>query len=664
MPDIRDDSAATLQCTASAPLDILSTHSLNGTEAVGQPFEFMLECIASDSTLDLASAIGMHVSVTMRAGAIERVIDGLCARITAFPIDPGSTRYLLDLRPWLWWLNLASNNRIFQAKSLPEIVEAVFKAHGYTDYELKLTGTYSTRDYCVQYGESDFAFVSRLMEEAGIFYFFRFESGRHVMVLADASDAFLDCGVSGAIRFMPGEVGAREQQVVTKGKLRMQAVSATYQASDYEFKTPSTSLYAQAQAKSGSGTIYEYPGGYFDKASGDAIAKRRVSDLRTHEQEFEATSTSRALGAGLTFTLADHERADANIKWAVLELKLNASHESYQNQFVAIPASTTYYLPRITPRPRIHSTQLAIVVGKSGEEIWTDTYGRIKVQFYWDRDGKNDENSSCWIRVAQLWAGGAWGGQFIPRIGQEVVVCFVDGDPDRPLVTGCVYNGTNALPYACPDNQTKSTIKSQSSKGGNGYNEIRFEDKADNEEIYLHAQKDLKTDVLHDETWNIGNDETRTVKQNQTLEVQEGNQKITVAKGNRTVDVSTGDDSLTVKGKLTRSITGDEKATNEANFTQTVSGDFKLTVSGNLTIEVSGAIKIKSGQDLNAEAAMSLTNKAGTALTNQAGTELTNKAGTTLTNDAGVSLTNKAAAAQTVDGGGMLTLKGGLVKLN
>jgi type VI secretion system secreted protein VgrG len=656
MPDKRDDSAATLQCTASAPLDVLSVRSLQGNEAVSQLFEFTLECMAQDTKLDLASAIGLHVSVTLRAGSVERIVDGLCARITAFPMDPGYTRYVLELRPWLWWLSLASNNRIFQAKSLPEIVEAVFKAHGYSDYELKLTGSYDTRDYCVQYGESDFAFVSRLMEEAGIFYFFLFESQRHVMVLADTSDAFLDCGVSGAIRFMPGEVGVREQQVITEGQLRMQAVSGSYQASDYEFKTPSTSLYAQAQAKSGASTIYEYPGGYFDKASGDAITKRRVSDLRTREQEFAAASTSRALGAGLSFTLSDHDRDDANIKWAVLEIGLQASHEAYHNRFVAIPASTTYYPPRITPRPRIHSTQLAIVVGKSGEEIWTDAHGRIKVQFYWDREGKNDENSSCWIRVAQLWAGAAWGGQFIPRIGQEVVVSFVDGDPDRPLVTGCVYNGSNALPYACPDNQTKSTIKSQSSKGGNGFNEIRFEDKADSEEIYLHAQKDFKTDVLHDETWSIGNDETRTVKQNQTLEVQEGNQKVTIAKGNRTVDVSTGDDALTVKGKLTRSVTGDEKATNAANFTQSVSGDFKLTVSGNLTIEVSGAIQIKAGQNFNAEA--------GTSLTNKAGTELTNKAGTTLTNDAGVSLTNKAAASQTVDGGGMLTLKGGLVKLN
>lgn len=664
MPESRDDSQATIECKAAAPLATLAAHMLSGQEAVNQSFVFELDCISSDNALSLDDAITKHVTITLRAGAVERKIDGMCARISQWPFNPGFCRYTLELRPWLWWLTLASDNRIFQTKSVPDIVEAVFKAHGYTDYELKLTGTYTARDYCVQFGETDFAFVSRLLEEEGIFYFFRHEDSRHVMVLADAASAYLASPGPASISFMPGEVGSRELQVVNNGQIGRQAASAVYKASDYEFKTPATLLYSQAEAGTPPKAIYDYPGGYATKSAGDAITKKRVESLRTQIKEFSGDSTSRALSPGHTFTLKDHERSDANIEWVVLEVKHNATHERYANQFLAIPSATQFHAPRKTFKPRIHSTQVAIVVGKSGEEIWTDEHGRIKVQFYWDRVGQNDENSSCWIRVAQLWSGPGWGSQFIPRIGQEVVVSFIDGDPDRPLVTGCVYNGTNKYPYALPAEQTKSAIKSNSSKGGGGFNEIRFEDKKDSEELYLHAQKDMKTEVLHDETWSIGNDETRTVKQNQTLEVQEGNQKITVGKGNRTTDISTGDDTLTIKGKRATTVTGDETLTNKANFTQTVTGDFKLSVTGNLTIEVTGAIKIKSSQDYSAEASMSLTNKAGTALTNQAGTELTNKAGTTMTNDAGVSLTNKGGATQTVDGGGMLTIKGGLVKIN
>jgi len=299
----------------------------------------------------------------------------------------------------------------------------------------------------------------------------------------------------------------------------------------------------------------------------------------------------------------------------------------------------TFRPPRVTPKARVYGTQTATVVGKAGEEIWTDQYGRIKVQFHWDQRGKNDENSSCWMRVAQGWAGQGWGAFFLPRVGQEVIVSFLDGDPDRPLVTGGVYNATQVVPDALPANQTRSVIRSQSSKGGGGANEIGFEDKKDSEELYLHAQKDMRTQVENDRN-------TKIVKGNDTLLVDKGTRGVTV--------------------------TGDETHANKANFTQTVTKNFSLTVDGDLTINVTGAVTFKAGKGmtisageaLSATAGTSLTNKAGTALTNQAGTSLDNKAGTTLTNDAGVSLTNKGAASQTVDGGGMLTLKGGIVKIN
>ncbi len=327
--------------------------------------------------------------------------------------------------------------------------------------------------------------------------------------------------------------------------------------------------------------------------------------------------------------------------------------------------------PRVTPRPRVAGSQIATVVGSSGEEIWTDKHGRIKVQFPWDRIGTKNENSSCWVRVSQIWAGQGWGALFIPRIGQEVVVSYVDGDPDRPLVTGSVYNAEKTPPVTLPSMQTQSTIKSRSSKSGTAGNEIRFEDKKDAEEFYFHSQKDMKVEVE--------NALTTTVKESHEIH--------TLEKGDRTVEVKTGKEVHRVKGTRELTVTGDETHTNAANFTQKVTGNYELKVTGNLIIDVTGSITIKSAKDVSAkagttfatEAGTALTNKAGTALTNQAGTALTNKAGTSLTNEAslglknkagttldneGTMVNNKASATQTVDGGGMLTVKGGLVKIN
>jgi type VI secretion system secreted protein VgrG len=261
----------------------------------------------------------------------------------------------------------------------------------------------------------------------------------------------------------------------------------------------------------------------------------------------------------------------------------------------------------------IPGTQAAVVTGKSGEEIWTDQYGRVKVQFYWDQAGKHDETSSCWIRVSQPWAGKQWGGMFLPRIGQEVIVAFLDGNPDRPVIVGTLYNASQTAPYTLPDDQTKSTIKSSSSKGGSGFNEIRFEDKAGSEEVFIQAQKDMTVTVLNNQTTTV-----------------------------------TKDESLTVQGKRTITVTDKEAHTNQADYSSDVTGNFTLKVSGNLSIQASGSVSIKSG----------------TTFANEAGTSLSNKSGTDMTNDAGTTLSSKAAASQTVDGGGMLTLKGGLVKIN
>jgi type VI secretion system secreted protein VgrG len=337
-------------------------------------------------------------------------------------------------------------------------------------------------------------------------------------------------------------------------------------------------------------------------------------------------------------------------------LSQTGDQDQYSNSFEAFPSSIVFHPPRVTPRPKVIGSQTALVVGKSGEEIWTDEYGRIKVKFYWDQSSSSDETSSCWIRVAQGWAGKAWGSIFIPRIGQEVVVSFLDGNPDRPLVTGCVFNAQQTVPYTLPDEQTKSTVKTNSSKGGSGFNELRFEDKAGSEEIFIQAQKDMNVTVLNNLTTTVTNARSTTVSQK--------DDSLVVDQGNRSIKVNTGNETHSVQGKRDLTITGNETHTNSADFTQNVSGNFTLKVSGNLSIQASGSVSIQSGTSFDIQAGTALTNKAGTSLTNQAGTSLANKAGTTMDNEAQVSITSKANASHDVESSGILTLKGSLVKIN
>ncbi|HUE91588.1 type VI secretion system tip protein TssI/VgrG [Pseudomonas sp.] len=663
------DTTTSLSLTATALTD-LYPQQLSGEEALNSLGSLTLHGYSA-TALTMADAVASHLTATLHNDAMLRPLDALCAEIRQLPGDATAERYSLLLRPWLWWLTLASNNRVFQNLATSDIVTSIFDEHGFSDYELQLTGSYTPREYCVQYGETDFAFVSRLLEEEGIFWFFTHADGAHTLVLGDSNEAFPPCPNATTIAYLGQQMGGRELHGIRSGQICRQAVSGVYRATDYEFTTPTTSLYGQAEAVAGPLSVYEHPGGYTAKARGDALGTLRVNALRSQESRFVGESDCRWLVPGHSFTLSGHEDDTANIEWVVTKVSHEADHSSYRNRFEAIPKSTSYRPPRSTPKPRMH-TQTAKVVGKAGEEIWTDKYGRIKIQFPWDRTGANNETSSCWVRVVLPWSGKGFGMQFIPRIGQEVIVTFIDGDPDRPLVTGCVYNGDNALPYALPANQTQSGIKTNSSKGGGGFNELRFEDKKDSEEVFLQAQKDLTIKVLNDTTATVGHDETLTVQNDRTRTVKEGDETVTLEKGKRTVTIKTGSDTLDVKDTRTLTVGGDQTHSTGGNYEHKVTGNYELTVDGNLTIKVSGNLTLQSGGDLIAksdsnltnQAAAALTNKAGTALTNQAGTTLDNKAGTTLTNNGGVSLINKASAEQTVDGGGMLTIKGGLVQVN
>lgn len=648
-----DDKTTPFILTASA-IPTLDAQSFSGDEALNGLGKITL--LGQRTTpLSLDGIVATSTTATLQNDEQRRPLDRLVAEISQLPADATADHYQLVLRPWLWWLTLASNNRVFQNKTAGDIVTAIFDAHGFSDYQLKLTGSYEPREYCVQYGETDFAFVSRLLEEEGIFWFFTHEVGKHTLVLADSNDAFPPIPNGPTVPYRGQVIGGRELHGVRSGQLCRQAVAGGYTTTDYAFTTPGTQLFSKAEAVSGPRTMYEHPGGYSSKARGDGLGKMRVDALRTQEVRFVGESDCRWLVPGHWFRLSGHDDETMNIDWVLTRVTHDASHDHYRNQFEAIPRSASYRPPRETPKPRMHP-QVAKVVGKAGEEIFTDSYGRIKIQFPWDRDGQNDESSSCWVRVVLPWTGNGFGMQFIPRIGQEVIVTFIDGDPDRPLVTGCVYNGENALPYALPANQTQSGIKTRSSKQGTGFNELRFDDRKDSEEVFLQAQKDMKVNVLHDATANIGHDETLTVQNSRSRTVKEGDETVTLEKGKRTVNIRIGSDTLEVKDARTVKVGGEETHRTGGNWSQAVSGNYSLEVNGNLSIKVSGTLTLQSSGNLTAKSDQNLTTQAGLALTD--------KAGTMLTNEAGISLTSKASASQTVDGGGMLTIKGGVVMVN
>jgi type VI secretion system secreted protein VgrG len=605
--------------------------------------------VSEDSALDFQAIVGKSVTVTLNlADDTKHYFNGIVGRFIQEETNARLTRYHAEIHPWLWLLTKTADCRIFQNQTVPNIIKAVFSDLGFSDFRDALKGTYDKREYCVQYNETAFNFVSRLMEDEGIFYFFEHQDGVHTLVLGDDADVHQSCpGLEqNPVRFKQSLVDHTQDLAITRCLVEEQVVSNKCALDDFNFETPSTDLIVEEG--DGKYRMYEYPGGFLSKSTGEGRAKLRLDAVEQPKKMIKGEGFVRAFTAGHKFTLKDHYRADVNQDYVLRSVVHAVTQQNYTNSFEAFPASVVFRPSRVTPRPVISGTQTAKVVGKSGEEIWTDKYGRIKVQFHWDQKGKNDESSSCWVRVDYGWAGKNWGGIFLPRIGQEVVVSYLEGNPDCPLVTGAVYNAEQTVPYTLPDEQTKSTVKTNTSKGGNGYNEIRFEDKKDSEELYFHAQKDQNIVVEHDRTKKVLNNETNTIKQDRSTTIEEGNDTYVVSKGNRTFQVNTGNETCEVKGTREVTVTGDETHTDKANFTQKVTGNYELKVTGNLTIDVTGSVTIKSGQAMTHESQMSMTNKAGMSLTNEAQ----------------LAITNKGQASNSVESSGITTIKGAMVKIN
>ena len=677
--------------TLTTPLgdDKLLIRSLHGEERISGLFHFFIEAVSEDKALDFSLIVGKSVTVKMALadGSTTRYVNGIVGRFVQAGSDARFFTYFLEVHPWFWLMSMSADCRIYQNKSVTDIVTALFTELGFTDYKNSTTGTYAALEYCVQYNETAFAFVSRLLEDAGIFYYFEHADGKHTLVLADASSAFTDCPGAATVDYATYGVWT-QQNVVTSLVLEQAVIPGQYAVDDFGFETPSTDLMSSTDStKATNGTkrrIYEYPAGFLKKDGGDAKAKLRMEEKEVPQKSLRGTSFVRAWYPGAKTTLAKHYRDDANAAYAIERVSHNASPESYSNTFEAFASDLAYRPARTTRKPVIPGTQTAIVVGKSGEEIWTDQYGRIKVQFHWDQKGTNDENSSCWIRVAQGWAGTAWGKMFLPRIGQEVVVSFLEGDPDRPLITGSVYNAEQTVPYTLPTDQTKSTIKSNVSKGGGGFNEFRFEDKKDSEEVFLQAQKDLNTVVKHDETHKVGTNnkdgegnQTIDIYNNRTVTLTKGTDKLQIKEGDRDIDVDKGNETHDVAGTRDVTVTKKETHTNKDEFEQKVTKNYTLTIDGDLAITVKGTVTFKSTGDMTLQTSGNLTAKAtsdvkveGMNITNKATTDfkaeamnVTNKASLNL-NGEGAMVKTKASGMHDVEAGGILTVKGSLVKIN
>ncbi|MGA9980946.1 MAG: type VI secretion system tip protein VgrG [Candidatus Sulfotelmatobacter sp.] len=534
--------------------DVLLLSGFNGSEGISRLFRFDLELFSEQNSINFKDIIGQNVTIhiTLTDGSSDRIVSGFVSRFAQSGSDRQFTHYQMEVVPWLWFLTRIADCRIFQNMTIPDIIKKVFQSRNFSDFKMSLTGSYDTRKYCVQYRETDFNFVSRLMEQYGIFYFFEHKDGKHTLVLADSASAHSSLDTGGAMTYDVG--GVDDYKVITSWQTEQQLHSGKYTTSDYSFTTPASNLKKSETTVFDAGDnskyeIYDYPGEYFDATVGEALAKVRMEEEEASHLVARGSGFCPVFSSGYKFDLKDHPRSDMNGSYVLTEVTHTGSagygndsgSSHYSNHFTCIPATSDekpikFRPARVTPKPFVQGPQTALVVGKSGEEIWIDKYGRIKVQFYWDRVGNQDENSSCWIRVSQPWAGNGWGSIWTPRIGQEVVVSFVEGDPDRPIVTGRVYNAQQLVPYTLPDHQTVSTFMGNSSKGGGANpNELRFEDKHGDEQLFINAQKDLDMQVINDLREHIKANRSLIVEQDQKDQVN-GKYSLTVQSGTEVAD--------------------------------------------------------------------------------------------------------------------------------
>ena len=576
--------------------DVLLLDHVAGVEQISRPFHFEVTLLSeraenNPQKVDGRKLLGTSATISIGlADGTKRYINGLIRRFAAGERDGQFVRYRAEIVPAITLMELTSHCRIFQNVSAKEVIESVLDEYSLVDYDSGgLSGTYTKRDYCTQYRETDLAFISRLMEEEGMFYYFSHSDGGHKLVLGDSTSAYQATPVSDTVIYGPARL-QNEEALIDSWETRYQLLTGKWTLRDYDFQQPRNKLEASAPAVQPADAakdteMYDFPGGYGrmfnepDKRAGDVQTEGdSFAELRMEQEEAQAEITEGSgnaygMTAGHTFEIESRGEQNASGKYVLTSVQHSASQRpayvdgvgggGYNNRFVCIPDSVTYRPALNTHKPIVSGLQTAKVVDESEsgntEEIWPDKYGRVRVRFPWDIENK----FACWVRVAQQRAGKQWGFIWIPRVGDEVVISYLEGDPDQPLIVGSLYNADNPVPYTLPDNKTQSGIKSMSSpKGGSdNFNEFRFEDKKGSELITLHAEKDLLTEVENDETRTVDHDRTTTIKNNETKTVKEGDEKHTLEKGSRTVKIYQDQMTTIDTGKCTLEVTQGDHTT-------------------------------------------------------------------------------------------------------
>ena len=581
--------------------DKLLLLGMSGSEGMSQLFHYTLDLASEDGKISFQDILGKPATITLnlRDGEV-RYFNGVISKFSHGETDERLTYYRAELVPWLWFLTRAADCRIFQEKTIPEVIEEIFRDAGFQDFELKLSASYDKWEYCVEYRETHFNFVCRLMEQYGIHYFFKHERNKHVLVLADSKSVSEPCPYQPSANFEPMQDVVTESDIVESWEVEQVLQPGKYALTDFDFKKPKNNLLSNVSSVVNVGgnealEIFDFPGEYEERSVGEKVTKIRMEEEEAIHRIYTGSTTCRAFQSGYRFKLTGHDLSELNQEYLITSIHHSISGGAgfrsgadaevrYTNSVACIPYSIPFRPRRLTPKPVIQGIQSAVVVGPSGEEIHTDKYGRIKVQFHWDRRGKYNDKSSCWIRVAQIWAGKKWGAVFLPRIGQEVVVSFMEGDPDDPLVIGSVYNDEQMPPYGLPGEMTKSTIKSYSSKGGGGFNEIRFEDKKGKEQIFFHAERNQDNRVKNDALEWIGKDRHLIVKGDQFEKVD-------------------GDKHLTVAGDQNEKVDG--------TVSQKVGMDLQQKIGMKHALDAGMEIHLKAGMNVVIEAGATLTLKVG-----------------------------------------------------
>ncbi len=649
--------------------DALLLTGFTGHEAISQLFSFQLDLLSernpntsNDSVammkgpVNFAQIIGKAATISLRLPKDRmRYFTGRVIRFSQSGADAVFTHYQMEIVPSVWKLTHHAYCRIFHNKTVVEIIQKVLNDRLISNYKLKLSSTYSPIEYCVQYRETDFNFISRLMEQYGIFYYFDHTDTDHTMIISDSSSTHDPCPLqksAGYGRLPSGDDD--EFDLITSWSIEQELSVGMRSLTDYNFKTPSTNLLVSESTVvdvSGNAAleIYDYPGEYTSRSEGTTFAKIRMQEDEAAHMIAHGSSLCRGFAVGYKFNLAEHFRPTMNAEYLLTEIQHVAtiagsyssagSHsgsDSYSNHFSCIPCTVPFRPARVTPKPFVQGPQTAKVVGKSGdhdsandensggdgEEIWVDKFGRVMVLFPWDRY----DDCSCWIRVSQDWAGQGWGMINIPRVGQEVIVSFLEGNPDRPIITGRVYNFEQTVPYTLPDNGTRTTFKTHSTPkaGDDNYNELRFEDKKGDEQIFVHGEKDYDTRIKNDSREWIGNDRSLIV---------------------------TNDQTESVGGELQLKVTG--------NQVEKVGGDFSHHVAGNLNQKTDQTISIQAGQNLYEKSGQNFAHQAGEMIHLKAGMTVVIEAATQLSLVVGGNFIDIGPAGVSIQGTMVMINSGG-----